>query len=177
MYISTPKVAILWECFCIAIKCANGDGDFWHILITKKIIKNKFVNVPKISVPIGTLLNNKGGETMVKVELKDGSEIEVNEGASVLEVAKKISEGLARNAMAARIDGEVKDLRTLIEKDCKLEILTFDDLDGKKAYWHTTSHIMAQAIKRLYGDNAKLTIGPSIDNGFYYDFYVEKPFT
>ena len=177
MYISTPKVAILWECFCIAIKCANGDGDFWHILITKKIIKNKFVNVPKISVPIGTLLNNKGGETMVKVELKDGSEIEVNEGASVLEVAKKISEGLARNAMAARIDGEVKDLRTLIEKDCKLEILTFDDLDGKKAYWHTTSHIMAQAIKRLYGDNAKLTIGPSIDNGFYYDFDVEKPFT
>ena len=146
MYISTPKVAILWECFCIAIKCANGDGDFWHILITKKIIKNKFVNVPKISVPIGTLLNNKGGETMVKVELKDGSEIEVNEGASVLEVAKKISEGLARNAMAARIDGEVKDLRTIIEKDCKLEILTFDDLDGKKAYWHTTSHIMSCSL-------------------------------
>lgn len=90
---------------------------------------------------------------------------------------QKISEGLARNAMAARIDGEVKDLRTIIEKDCKLEILTFDDLDGKKAYWHTTSHIMAQAIKRLYGDRAKLTIGPSIDNGFYYDFDVEKPFT
>lgn len=79
--------------------------------------------------------------------------------------------------MAGKIDGEVKDLRTLIEKDCKLEILTFDDLDGKKAYWHTTSHIMAQAIKRLYGDNVKLTIGPSIDNGFYYDFDVEKPFT
>ena len=114
---------------------------------------------------------------MVKVELKDGSKIEVNEGSSVLEVAKKLSEGLARNAMAAKIDGEVKDLRTLIEKDCKLEILTFDDLDGKKAYWHTTSHIMAQAIKRLYGDSAKLTIGPSIDNGFYYDFDVEKPFT
>lgn len=114
---------------------------------------------------------------MVKVELKDGSKIEVNEGSSVLEVAKKLSEGLARNAMAAKIDGEVKDLRTIIEKDCKLEILTFDDLDGKKAYWHTTSHIMAQAIKRLYGDSAKLTIGPSIDNGFYYDFDVEKPFT
>ena len=114
---------------------------------------------------------------MVKVELKDGSKIEVNEGSSILEVAKKISEGLARNAMAGKIDGEVKDLRTLIEKDCKLEILTFDDLDGKKAYWHTTSHIMAQAIKRLYGDNVKLTIGPSIDNGFYYDFDVEKPFT
>lgn len=114
---------------------------------------------------------------MVKVELKDGSKIEVNEGSSILEVAKKLSEGLARNAMAAKIDGEVKDLRTIIEKDCKLEILTFDDLDGKKAYWHTTSHIMAQAIKRLYGDSAKLTIGPYIDNGFYYDFDVEKPFT
>ena len=112
---------------------------------------------------------------MVKVELKDGSKIEVNEGSSVLEVAKKLSEGLARNAMAAKIDGEVKDLRTLIEKDCKLEILTFDDEDGKKAYWHTTAHIMAQAVKRLYGESVKLTIGPSIENGFYYDFDVEKP--
>ena len=114
---------------------------------------------------------------MIKVELKDGSKIEVKEGSSILEVAKQISEGLARNAMAGRVDGEVKDLRTLMEKDCKLEILTFDDEDGKKAYWHTTSHIMAQAIKRIYGDSVKLTIGPSIANGFYYDFDVEKPFT
>ena len=113
---------------------------------------------------------------MVKVELKDGSKIEVNEGSSVLEVAKKLSEGLARNAMAAKIDGEVKDLRTIIEKDCKLEILTFDDLDGKKAYWHTTSHIMAQAVKRLF-PKVKFAIGPSIEKGFYYDFDVEKPFT
>ena len=114
---------------------------------------------------------------MIKVELKDGSKIEVKEGSSILEVAKQISEGLARNAMAGRVDGEVKDLRTPIEKDCKLEILTFDDEDGKKTYWHTTSHIMAQAIKRIYGDSVKLTIGPSIANGFYYDFDVEKPFT
>lgn len=114
---------------------------------------------------------------MIKVELKDGSKIEVKEGSSILEVAKQISEGLARNAMAGRVDGEVKDLRTELQKDCKLEILTFDDEDGKKAYWHTTSHIMAQAIKRIYGDSVKLTIGPSIANGFYYDFDVEKPFT
>ncbi len=114
---------------------------------------------------------------MLKVELKDGSKIDVKEGSSILEVAKQISEGLARNAMAGKVNGEVKDLRTPLQKDCKLEILTFDDEDGKKAYWHTTSHIMAQAVKRIYGDNAKLTIGPSISNGFYYDFDVEKPFT
>ena len=114
---------------------------------------------------------------MIKVELKDGSKIEVKEGSSILDIVKQISEGLARNAMAGRVDGEVKDLRTEIQKDCKLEILTFDDEDGKKTYWHTTSHIMAQAIKRIYGDSVKLTIGPSIANGFYYDFDVEKPFT
>ena len=114
---------------------------------------------------------------MVNVELKDSSKIEVKEGSSILEVAKQISEGLARNAMAGRVNGEVKDLRTPIEKDCKLEILTFDDEDGKKTFWHTTSHIMAQAVKRIYGDSIKLTIGPSINNGFYYDFDVEKPFT
>ena len=112
---------------------------------------------------------------MVKVELKDGSKLEVELGMSILDIAKKISEGLARNAMAGKVDGEVKDLRYPIEKNCKLEILTFDDEDGKKAYWHTTAHIMAQAVKRLYGESVKLTIGPSIENGFYYDFDVEKP--
>lgn len=112
---------------------------------------------------------------MVKVELKDGSKLEVELGMSILDIAKKISEGLVRNAMAGKVDGEVKDLRYPIEKDCKLEILTFDDEDGKKAYWHTTAHIMAQAVKRLYGESVKLTIGPSIENGFYYDFDVEKP--
>ena len=114
---------------------------------------------------------------MVKVELKDGSKIEVQEGSSILEVAKQISEGLARNSLAGKVNGEVKDLRTKINENCKLEILTFDNDEGKKAFWHTTSHIMAQAIKRIYGDSVKLTIGPSIDNGFYYDFDVEKPFT
>ena len=107
---------------------------------------------------------------MLKIKLKDNSELEVEEGLTILEIAKKISEGLARNALAGKVDGEVKDLRTVINQNCKLEILTFDDEDGKKAYWHTTSHVMAQAIKRIYGDSVKLTIGPAIDNGFYYDF-------
>lgn len=114
---------------------------------------------------------------MLKIKLKDNSELEVEEGLSVIEIAKKISEGLARMATCAEIDGEVVDLRTVVEKDCSLNILTFESsLNGKKAYWHTTSHIMAQAIKRLYPE-IKLAIGPSIDNGFYYDFDTEKPFT
>ena len=110
------------------------------------------------------------------IELKDGSKKEVEAGLSVLEIAKGISEGLARNATAGRVDGKVVDLRFKVEKDCKLEILTFDDEDGKKAYWHTTSHIMAQAIKRLYKD-VKLAIGPAIDSGYYYDFDAENRFS
>ena len=113
---------------------------------------------------------------MITIELKDGSKRKVESGLSVLEIAKSISEGLARNAMAGRVDGKVEDLRFKVEKDCKLEILTFDDLDGKKAYWHTTSHIMAQAIKRLYKD-VKLAIGPAIDGGFYYDFDTDYRFS
>ena len=113
----------------------------------------------------------------MKVELKDGSQLEVKEGASVLEIAQQISEGLARNACCGIVNGEVKDLRYEVKENCKLEIATFENsLEGKKAYWHTTSHIMAQAIKRLYPE-IKLTIGPAIDNGFYYDFDTEKPFT
>ena len=110
----------------------------------------------------------------MKIKLKDGSVKEIENKMSVLEFAKEISEGLARNATCAKVDGEVKDLRYVIEKDCEVEILTFEQEEGKKAYWHTTAHIMAQAVKRLY-KNVKLTIGPSIDNGFYYDFDVEKP--
>ena len=114
---------------------------------------------------------------MIKITLKDNSVLEVEENLSVLEIAKKISEGLARVATAAEINGEVVDLRTIVNKDCSLNILTFEsDLNGKKAYWHTTSHIMAQAIKRLYPE-IKLAIGPSIDNGFYYDFDTEVAFT
>ena len=113
---------------------------------------------------------------MIKVTLKDGSIIEVEQGSSVLDVAKKISEGLARMATCGEVDGEVKDLRYILEKDCSLNICTFESsLEGKKAYWHTTSHIMAQAVKRLF-PNVKLAIGPSIDEGFYYDFDTEKTF-
>ena len=115
---------------------------------------------------------------MVKLKLKDGSIMEVEKGSSILDVAKKISEGLARVATCGEINGKVEDLRHEINEDCELVIHTFqdDDLEGKKAYWHTTSHIMAQAIKRLYGD-VKLTIGPAIENGFYYDFDTEKHFS
>ena len=109
------------------------------------------------------------GIFMIKVELKDGSIIEVEEGKNILDVAKQISQGLARMAMVGKVDGEVKDLRFKLNKDCKLEILTFDSIEGKKAYWHTTSHIMAQAVMRLFPDT-KFAIGPAIDEGFYYDF-------
>lgn len=115
---------------------------------------------------------------MLKVSLKDGSILEIEKGSSILEVAKKISEGLARVATCGEINGKIKDLRYEIQDDCNLVIHTFndDDLEGKKAYWHTTSHIMAQAVKRLFPD-VKFAIGPSIDEGFYYDFDVENPFT
>ena len=114
----------------------------------------------------------------MKVILKDGSSLEVQKGISVLDLAKQISEGLARVATAGRVNGKVRDLRYKIEEEAQVEILTFEnDLDGKKAYWHTSSHIMAQAIKRIWGDKIKLAIGPAIDEGFYYDFDVENAFT
>ena len=113
---------------------------------------------------------------MIKIMLKDGNSLEVEKGTTILEVAKKISEGLARVATCGEVNGEVKDLRYELNEDCNLVIDTFESsLEGKKAYWHTTSHIMAQAVKRLF-PNVKFAIGPSIDEGFYYDFDVEKPF-
>lgn len=114
---------------------------------------------------------------MIQVTLKDESVKKIESEETVMNIAKIISEGLARNATASKINGEIKDLRTIIDKDCKLEILTFEsDLEGKRAYWHTASHIMAQAVKRIF-PNVKLAIGPTIDEGFYYDFDTEKPFT
>ena len=107
---------------------------------------------------------------MIKVTLKDGSVKEIENAMSILDIAKSISEGLARVATAGEVNGKTVDLRYVVKEDCKLNILTFDSsLEGKKAYWHTTSHIMAQAIKRLY-PGTKLAIGPAIDEGFYYDF-------
>lgn len=112
---------------------------------------------------------------MIKVTLKDGSVKELESACSVFDVAKEISPRLAKAACVAKIDGEIKDLRTVIDSDCTLEILTFDDEDGKKAFRHTASHILAQAVKRLY-PKVKLAIGPAIDNGFYYDFDKDTPF-
>ncbi|NMA34148.1 MAG: threonine--tRNA ligase, partial [Clostridiaceae bacterium] len=113
---------------------------------------------------------------MINITLKDGSLKQYPKGITVKEVAESISAGLARVALAAEIDGEVKDLSTVLDKDCTLNLLTFDSEGGKHAFRHTASHVMAQAVKRLFPD-AKLAIGPAIENGFYYDFDVEKPFT
>ena len=110
------------------------------------------------------------------ITLKDGSRKEYSEAKSVIDIASDISEGLARVACAGEVDGEVVDLRTMLDRDCELNILTFDSEGGRGAFRHTTSHIMAQAIKRLYPD-VKLAIGPSIDDGFYYDVDSEEPIT
>lgn len=112
----------------------------------------------------------------MRITLKDNVVKEYANGTTAYDIAKDISAGLARVACAARIDGKVCDLRTCIDKDSSLEILTFDDEDGRKAFRHTASHILAQAVKRLFPD-VKLAIGPAIDNGFYYDFDVETPFS
>ena len=111
----------------------------------------------------------------MKITLKDGSVKEYAQAMSVIDIANDISEGLGRAACAGEVNGEVVDLRTVIEEDCELSILTFNDEAGKAAYRHTCSHVLAEAVKRLYPE-AKLAIGPSIDTGYYYDFEHE-PFS
>ena len=113
---------------------------------------------------------------MINVTLKGGVVKEFENGTTAMDVCKSLGMGLYKAACVCKIDGVVSDLRTALDKDCELEILTFDDADGKWALRHTASHILAQAVKRLY-PNAKLAIGPAIDNGFYYDFDVDVPFT
>lgn len=113
---------------------------------------------------------------MPQLQLKDGSIREFTSGQSAAEIVKEIGMGLYKAACCVKINGEVCDLRTPLTEDCTFEVLTFDDPDGKKTFWHTASHVLAQAVKRLY-PSAKLAIGPAIDNGFYYDFDVEKPFS
>jgi threonyl-tRNA synthetase len=113
---------------------------------------------------------------MIKITLKDGSLMEVEQGVSIFDVASKISERLAKAATAGLLNGKVVDLRTKVDSDATLSILTFDDEEGKAPYRHTTSHIMAQAVKRLFS-NAKLAIGPAIENGFYYDYDIEGTFS
>jgi len=112
---------------------------------------------------------------MINITLKNGDMLQVDGNQPAYEAAKQISMGLFRNACAVRINGEVCDLRTPLTQDCSLEILTFEDEEGRHAYRHTAAHVLAQAVKRLY-PAAKLAIGPAIDNGFYYDIDVEKPF-
>lgn len=113
---------------------------------------------------------------MSQLQLKDGSFREFTPGQSAAEIVKGIGMGLYKAACCVKINGEVCDLRTPVTEDCTFEVCTFDDPDGKKTFWHTASHVLAQAVKRLY-PNTKLAIGPAIDSGFYYDFDVEKPFT
>ncbi len=113
---------------------------------------------------------------MIELTLKDGRIRQAEAGQSAAEVIKGIGMGLYKAACCVKINGEVKDLRAVLTENCSFEVMTFDSIEGKKAFWHTASHILAQAVKRLYPE-AKLAIGPAIDNGFYYDFDVEKPFT
>ncbi len=113
---------------------------------------------------------------MLEFILKDGSKLEMPEGCKIEEVAQKISAGLARASLAARLDGAIVEMNHVADKGGKIEFLTFEDEDGRKVYRHTASHVLAQAVKRLY-PNTKLAIGPAIDNGFYYDFDTEIPFT
>ena len=113
---------------------------------------------------------------MIQVTLKGGVIKEFEAGVTAADVAKSLGAGLYKAACAAKVNGVTVDLRTPLQEDCELAILTFDDADGKKTFWHTASHILAQAVMRLY-PQTKFTIGPAVDNGFYYDFDVEKPFT
>ncbi|HBN80513.1 MAG TPA: threonine--tRNA ligase [Ruminococcaceae bacterium] len=112
---------------------------------------------------------------MVKVSLKNDVR-EFEAGTTVADIAKSLGAGLYRAACAGRLDGEVVDLRTPVTKDARVEILTFEDPEGKKAYWHTTSHIMAQAVQHLF-PGAKMGIGPAVENGFYYDFDLPRTVT
>ncbi|MDY5678250.1 MAG: threonine--tRNA ligase, partial [Eubacteriales bacterium] len=113
---------------------------------------------------------------MIKITLPDGSVKEFEKGVSALDVVKSISEGLARNAVCVKVNDELMDLNCLIENDCNFKVLTFKDEEGKDVYRHTTSHILAQAIKNVY-PTAKLAIGPSVKNGFYYDIDFKTPIT
>ena len=113
---------------------------------------------------------------MINVTLKDGVVRQYEEGTSILEIAKSLGAGLYKAACLGMVNGEKCDLRTTLTEDCEVSILTFDDEDGKKAFNHTCSHVLAQAVKRLYPD-VKLAIGPAVDGGFYYDFDSEIAFT
>ena len=115
---------------------------------------------------------------MLKIALKDGAVREVAEGTSVLDFVKQVSNSLAKKVLAAKVDGKTVDLTYVLNEDCQVDFLTFEEADGRWALRHTASHILAQAVKRLYKDsNVQLAIGPAIDNGFYYDFDIDRQLT
>ena len=111
----------------------------------------------------------------IKIALKNGAVREVDKGSTLKAIAESISRNLAKNALVAKVDGQVADLATKLETDAQVEFLTFEDTEGKDALRHSASHIMAQAVKRLY-ENARLGIGPAIANGFYYDIDTSHTF-
>ena len=112
--------------------------------------------------------------SQVQIELPDGSKKEFSAGSTPLDVARSIGEGLARQAVAARVDGRLVDLNSPLGKDVRVELITLNTPEGLDIYRHTTAHLMAHAVKSLYGDDVQVTIGPSIENGFYYDFFSTK---
>ena len=112
----------------------------------------------------------------MKITLKDGSVKEYSEAKSVFDIALDISEGLARMAAAGEVNGEIVDLRTMVDSDCELNIVTVNDAEGLRVLRHTASHVLAEAVKNLF-PNAKITIGPAIDEGFYYDFDSDTAFS
>ena len=113
---------------------------------------------------------------MINIELPDGSKKEIESGKTPLDIAGEISEGLSRATLAAKVDDQVVDATTPITTDSKVQLLTFNDHEGKQVFWHSTAHILAQAVKELWPD-VKLTIGPAIENGFYSDFDTKNTFT
>ncbi|MDF3005716.1 MAG: threonyl-tRNA synthetase [Oscillospiraceae bacterium] len=127
-------------------------------------------------IPVAMRTEKERKIVMVNISLKGDVVKEFEQGTTVAQIAAALGAGLAKAACAAKIDGKVCDLRTPVLTDCSVEILTFEDTDGKKAFWHTASHILAQAVQRLFPE-AKFAIGPAVDNGFYYDFDVPASFT
>ena len=115
-------------------------------------------------------------ESAVKIKFPDGSEKDFPKGATGFEIAKSISPRLAKEAIAVKVNGIIQDLSAPVDRDAPIQILTFDDSEGRRVFWHSSAHIMAQAVQELF-PGTKLAIGPPIDEGFYYDFEVEKPFS
>ena len=112
----------------------------------------------------------------IELTLPDGSKREVPEGTTALEVAKSISHGLAKKVLVADVDGRLTELSTPLTAKARLTLLTWDDALGKSAFWHSSAHLLAEAVQELYPDT-QVTIGPAIDNGFYYDFARDEPFS